>query len=255
MSSALYAGVVTHARQRPRAHFLRYRVVQGFFDLDEGPELGRRLLLFGFNRPAPISFHTKDHGDGSGDLRTWIETRLCAAGLAGPFGAVQVLCMPRVFGYVFNPISVYFCHDLEGGLVAMVYEVNNTSGERHAYVLPHHGDGEVRQGCRKAFQVSPFMPMDLRYDFRIRLSKAGVAVEVDASDHEGVLLATRFLGRRLPITERSLFTVLLAYPAMTLKVILAIHWEALRIWLRGVPTLRAPRPDAFEGPIAKKRRE
>lgn len=235
MTSALYAGLVTHLRRRPRRCSLRYRVVQGLFDLDELPGLGRRLRLFGYNRPAPISFHDRDHGDGSGDLRGWVERQLETAGLAGPWGGVQVLCMPRMLGYVFNPLSVYFCRDRTGALAAMIYEVNNTFGERHAYVLPAHSGGPVvRQHCEKAFYVSPFMPMELRYDFRITPPDASVVVAVSAGDAKGPVLDARFVGRRRPLTDCALLAALAAYPLMTLKVVLAIHWEALRLWLRGL---------------------
>jgi len=251
MSSALYAGVVTHLRRRPRRHGLRYRVMQGLFDLDELPALGRRLRLFGHNRAAPISFHDTDHGDGSGDLRGWVEARLRDAGFRGPWGALRILCMPRMLGYVFNPLSVYFCHDRQGRLAALLYEVNNTFGGRHAYILPPNGaPGTVRHGCDKDFYVSPFMPMDLRYEFRVLPPEARVAVEICAHDGDGPMLDARFLGVRRPFTEATLLWALITYPAMTIKVMLGIHWEALRLWLKGIrlvgrtsgsgPTLAAP---------------
>lgn len=243
MTSALYAGLVTHLRRRPRRHSLRYRVVQGLFDLDELPGLGRRLRLFGYNRPAPMSFHDRDHGDGSGDLRGWVERQLETAGLAGPWGPVQVLCMPRVFGYVFNPLSVYFCRDRSGALAGIIYEVNNTFGERHAYVLQvQGGEAVVRQHCEKAFHVSPFMPMELSYDFTIRPPEARVVVAVSAGDAEGQVLDARFAGRRRPFTDGALLAALATYPAMTLKVILAIHWEALKLWVGGLRPIPRRRP-------------
>lgn len=243
MTSALYAGCVTHLRWRPRRHSLRYRVMQGLFDLDDLPGLGRRLRLFGYNRAAPVSFRDRDHGDGSGDLRGWVVRQLEAAGLAGPWGGVQVLCMPRVFGYVFNPLSVYFCRDRAGALAAIIYEVNNTFGERHAYVLPAQG-GEpvVRQHCEKAFYVSPFMPMELSYDFTITPPEARVVVAVSAGDAEGPVLDACFAGRRRPFTDGALLAALATYPAMTLKVILAIHWEALKLWLGGLRLVPRRRP-------------
>ena len=241
MRSALYAGVVTHLRRRPRRHNLRYRVMQGLFDLDELPALDRKLRLFGHNRAAPISFHDKDHGDGSGELRPWVEAQLRAAGLDGDWGALRLLCMPRMLGYVFNPLSVYFCHEPGGRLAAILYEVNNTFGQRHAYVLPaDEASGTIRQGCDKAFYVSPFMPMDLRYDFRIVPPGARVGVEVAARDADGPLLDARFLGARRSLTDLALLRALIAYPAMTLNVVLAIHWEAVRLWLKGLRL--APRP-------------
>jgi DUF1365 family protein len=243
VTSALYAGLVTHRRRRPRRHSLRYRVLQGLFDLDELPGLERRLRLFGHNRAAPFSFHDRDHGDGSGDLRGWVGRQLEAAGLSGPWGGVQVLCMPRVLGYVFNPLSVYFCRDRTGALAAIVYEVNNTFGERHAYVLPAQaGEAVVRQHCQKAFYVSPFMPMELCYDFRITPPGAGVVVAVSAGDAEGPVLDACFAGQRRPFTDAALLAALATYPAMTLKVIVAIHWEALKLWVGGLRLIPRRRP-------------
>lgn len=235
MTSALYAGEVMHLRLRPKRHALRYRLVQGLFDLDELPALGTRLRLFGYNRAAPVSFHDTDHGDGSGRLREWVEGRLTAAGLDGPWGAIRVLCMPRMLGYVFNPLSVYFCHDASGAWKAVVYEVNNTFGERHSYVLPVADEGDVaRQNCDKAFYVSPFMQMDLRYDFRLGIVGERILVEVRASNEDGPMLDARFVGARRALTDTALLRALAAYPLMTFKVMAAIHWEAMKLWLKGV---------------------
>lgn len=246
MSSALYAGRVSHARLRPVRHRLRYRLAQGLFDLDELPELGRRLRLFGHNGPAPISFHDRDHGDGSGDLRRWVEAQLAAADLAGPWGGVSVLCMPRMLGFVFNPLSVYFCHKPDGRLAAMLYEVHNTFGERHAYAMATGaGEGLVRQACDKTFYVSPFLPMDLRYRFRVAPPHQTVGVEVVAEEGGEPILLARFAGRRISLTDRNLARLLIAFPGLTLKVVVAIHWEALRLWLRGAPL--APRPRRAPG--------
>lgn len=243
MTSALYSGAVTHRRLKPRRHFLRYRVMQGLFDLDELPVLDRRLRMFGHNRAAPFSFHDRDHGDGSGSLRTWAERQLGAAGLPGPWGEIRILCMPRLMGYVFNPLSVYFCHDAAGQLRGMIYEVNNTFGGRHAYVLPAEEDGSVvRQACPKTFYVSPFLPMDLTYQFRIAPPARSVVVDVAACDCDGPVLAARFSGEARPLTDRALFGALLSFPAMTLKVIAGIHWEALKLLLAGLRFSPGPTP-------------
>ncbi|MDE2488461.1 MAG: DUF1365 domain-containing protein [Alphaproteobacteria bacterium] len=238
MSSALYTGKVAHVRLRPLRHRLRYRVAQGLFDLDELPALSRQLRLFGHNRAAPFSFHDRDHGDGTGDLRGWLAGQLAAAGLAGPWGRVRVLCMPRMFGFVFNPLSVWFCDDAQGRLAAVVYEVNNTFGDRHAYVLPAAAEGPLRQACEKAFHVSPFLPMALTYAFRLSPPEAQVTVAISAEDAEGPVLAASFAGERRPLTDACLARVLAAFPFMTLKVVAAIHWEALKLWVRGAPVFR-----------------
>ncbi len=238
MISALYAGSVVHVRTRPKRHRLCYRVAQMLFDLDELPSLDRSLKAFGHNRFGVFSFHDRDHGDGSGDLRGWVEKTVIEAGYRFRHGRVQVLCMPRVLGHVFNPLSVYFCHDEDGRLQAVLYEVNNTFGERHSYVLPVEANVHpVRQSCDKAFHVSPFMPMGLRYDFALSPPKQDVAVQVCASDGQGLLLDAVFTGERQALDDAHLMRSLVAYPFMTLKVVAAIHWEAFKLWLSGVPLL------------------
>src|SRR5580658_140903 len=170
LRSTLYAGIVTHRRLRPRPHRLRYRVFWMLLDLDEIGRLPRRLRLFSHNRFNALSFFDTDHGDGSGrPLRDQVEGHLRAAGLATDGGAIRLFCMPRIFGYGFNPLSVYFCHRRDGALVALLYEVRNTFGERHSYLIPvgASDDAVIRQSCDKCFYVSPFLDMSLRYDFRV----------------------------------------------------------------------------------------
>jgi DUF1365 family protein len=240
--SAIYPGVVAHVRTRPVRRKLRYRVAQMLLDLDELPRLDRELRWFGYNRSALFSFHDLDHGDGAGDLRGWVERQLARACCRFEPGAVQVLCMPRILGHVFNPLSVYFCQDVEGRLRAILYEVHNTFGERHSYVVPVDGDVRpVRQRCDKGFYVSPFLPMALLYDFTVSPPADGVSVQVAASDGDGLLLDAWFTGRRQALDDAQLLKILAGFPLMTLKVVAAIRWEALKIWLSGVPwVMRAP---------------
>ena len=241
MMSALYGGVVVHVRTRPVRRKLRYKVAQMLLDLDELPRLDRELRWFGHNRRAVFSFHDRDHGDGAGDLRGWVDDKLAAAGFRFAPGPVRVLCMPRVLGHVFNPLSVFFCHDAEGCLAAILYEVHNTFGERHSYVLAIDGEAApVRQSCGKSFYVSPFLPMALGYDFTVTPPDEGVSVRVAASDPEGLLLDAWFTGRRQALDDAQLLRSLAAFPLMTLKVVAAIHWEALKIWLSGIPLVRKP---------------
>ncbi len=245
-ASGLYAGVVTHQRLRPKAHHLRYSMFQMLFDLDEAPRLAARLRLFSHNRFNLFSFFDRDHGDGrAGPLRAWVEETLAAAGIALEGGAIRLLCMPRLLGHVFNPLSIYYCHRADGALAAMLYEVNNTFGERHTYLIavPLGASGPIRQTCAKAFHVSPFMDMAMTYDFKVTTPGANIVTAVNASDGQGApVLAAAFRGRRRELTDRVLFHALIAYPLLTLKVVAAIRLEAVKLILKGVRP--RPRPAA-----------
>jgi DUF1365 family protein len=245
LRSAIYVGVVTHARLKPRRHRLRYRIFWLLADLDELEELARGLRFFDFNRPGLIAFYNRDHGDRDGSaLRPWAESQMRAAGLAPDGGRIELLCMPRVLNHVFNPLSVWFCRKRSGAVQAVIYEVNNTFGQRHSYVIPV-GDAAgatIEQTCAKAFHVSPFMPMDLRYRFRIQPPAASAAVSILASDSEGPMLAAAFRGIRREISDRALFNAWLAHPLLSLKVLGGIHWEAARLWLKLRRLYSAPRP-------------
>lgn len=242
--SAIYAGDVVHARYRPRRHRLHYRVFALLLDLDELPALSAASRLLGYNRAAVLSFWDKDHGDGgTGTLRPWVEARLREAGLDLERPRISVLCYPRIFGYVFNPLTLYFCADRGGVLWAVLYEVCNTYGERHTYVIPagETGAASLSQRAPKLHFVSPFVPMDCTYDFLIKPPADRVLVRIDESDGEGKLLQASFSGRRLELTDRALWRLLFAYPLMTLKVTVAIHWEAAKLVLKGMPVFGHPK--------------
>jgi len=241
-SSALYFGVVTHRRSRPKPHRLAYRVFTMLLDLDELDGLGSSLRLFAHNRFGLFSFHGRDHGAGAGDLRHYVEAQLRAAGTDIEGGPIRLLCYPRLLGYVFNPISVYFCHWRDGRLAAMIYQVDNTFGDRHLYVIPvlENGSGPIHQECAKMLHVSPFMGMDMNYRFRIAPPGASVAVAVEVCDAEGPMLEALFAGRRVDLNDRNLALAFLRYPLMTLKVMAGIHWEALILWRKGLRFHRRP---------------
>lgn len=252
MNSALYRGEVTHRRLRPREHRLRYRVFWLLLDLAELDQIDARLRLLSRNRFNLLGFHDRDHGDGSATpLRDQVLERLRQAGVDIGGGAVRLLTMPRVLGYVFNPISLYYCHAPDGRLAAVIYEVSSTFGERHAYVLPVDaeaaGAGAFRQEARKALHVSPFMGMDMRYAFRGRAPDDHMALKIDGTDRGGLLITAAMTGRRHALTDGAILRVVLAMPLLTLKVVAAIHWEALKLWLKRVPLHPAPSPDRAHG--------
>ena len=240
--SGIYRGAVIHTRLRPRRHRLRYRLFMMEFDLDELDDLPLDCRLFSHDRFNLFSFFDRDHADGSAEpLRAQVERRLRQAGLSIEGGAVRLVCMPRILGYVFNPISVYYCHAADGGLVAMLYEVNNTFGERHTYLIPADSSADtIRQSCAKRLHVSPFMDMDMSYDFRLTIPGDSVSLSITGRDTEGPLIATCFAGRRREVTDGALISAFFSYPLLTLAVVAGIHWEALKLFIKGIKVRRLP---------------
>ncbi|WP_374374584.1 DUF1365 domain-containing protein [Dongia sp.] len=240
LTSAIYRGSVMHRRLRPKAHYLRYSIFYLLLDLDELPLIAKRSRLLGIEKAAPLSFRAKDHGDGSGDLKHWVGRQLEVAGLRFEPGPIRLLTLPRLFGYAFNPISIYYCHDREQVLRATIYQVSNTFGGRHSYVLPVTSDGTIRQSCKKALYVSPFNDVSGFYRFSVVPPGDKVALAIDQHDDRGRLLQAAFVGRRSELTDGILLRLLILYPFMTLKVVAGIHWEALKLWLKGVPLHKRP---------------
>lgn len=248
-ASAFYVGKVTHRRLRPREHRLRYRVFWVLLDLNELDAIDRRLRFFSRNRFNLLSFHDRDHGAGDGlPLRARIDSLLAGVGIHLTGGSVRLLTMPRVLGFVFNPISLYYCHRADGALAAMVYEVTSTFGVRHSYVIPIASEdakaGLIRQGAAKALYVSPFMDMDMDYAFRGHAPGDRMDMTVDGLDDEGLLITAHMRGERRELTDAQLLRTAVAFPLLTFKVVAAIHWEALRLWLKGVRLTRQPAPAA-----------
>jgi DUF1365 family protein len=236
LRSALYVGSVIHHRLRPRAHRLRFRVFWMLIELDEIEQLPGRLRLFSYNVFNALSLHDRDHGDGSTrPLRSQVGDQLRKAGIDGD-GPIRMLCMPRILGYVFNPLTVYFCHRRDNSLAAILYEVHNTFGERHSYLIPVDAtadDAMIEQACDKSFYVSPFLAMDMRYGFRVAPPGARVAVTIRGADAGGPIIMAALAATRRELTDGALLRVLLTHPLLTLKVVVGIHWHALRMVLKG----------------------
>jgi len=237
----IYIGTVVHSRMKPVRHHLKYRVFYLLLDVDN-PNGGLRLLSR--NRFNLFSFHDSDHGSGSGTVRDWVETEMEKAGLDAP-RSIRLLTLPRVLGYVFNPISLYFCHDATGLLTAVLYEVNNTFGERHSYLVRATGSRPLIHDCPKRFYVSPFNDMGGTY--RMDLDPPGgdrpaIRFAINHTDDTGKLLFAGLSLKGRPLTDRGLLARFIAMPLMTFKVILAIHWEALKLWRKGLKLTRRPAP-------------
>lgn len=245
LASALYPGHVTHHRLRPREHRLAYRVWSMLLDLDELAELDRRLRFFSVDRFNLFSFHARDRGDGTGrDLKEQVENTMRRAGITPDGGPIRLFTMPRLLGWAFNPLSIFFCHARDGRLVAILWEVDNTFGERHGYLITVEETvgGEIRQRCDKAFHVSPFMDMDQTYAFRVKPPADLFSLVIDVHDADGRILGARHLARREDLTDRALLRLCLAVPFLTLRVVGGIHWEALKLWLKGVKLRFKPAP-------------
>jgi DUF1365 family protein len=257
-AAALYFGTVMHARMKPMAHRFTYKVMSLLIDLDRLAEADRMSpLLFGVNRRALYSFNECDHGlrDGS-SLRRHAQGLAAERGIDLTGGRVLLLGYPRMFGYTFNPLSVYFCYDASGALALVIYEVRNTFGDLHPYVLPVEpgqlGPAGLRQEQDKLFYVSPFIEMAMRYHFRVAPPGDGVKVRILETDAAGPVLAATFSGRRRALSSLTLLQASLQVPFLTMKVIGAIHWEALRLWIKGArlvprPTVAVAKPGLASG--------
>jgi DUF1365 family protein len=258
LQSRLLVGRVAHSRLTPRAHAFTYGLFMMAVDLDELPALAAQLRLFGTRRGAPLRLDARDHlgitGRADGPVATARALRAAAValldahGVREPVGRITLVAHARVLGYVFNPVGFFVCYRADGTTpLAVIADVHNTFGERHAYVLPAAtAAGEGRWMAKKAFHVSPFFTLDGTYQFALQFAAAGADVRIDLHrDGRPVFVSHLALAAR-PLTDRSLVGVLLRWPLMTAHVIGAIHWEALRLWRKGLTYHPKPRydPDA-----------
>jgi DUF1365 family protein len=237
--SALYEGHVVHDRRTEHRNLFRYSVYMWLVDLDELAELDRRLWAFGHDRRGLTTIRSRDHlGDPRRTIKENLLAYLAARGVDLEGGHVSLLTNARVLGYVFNPLSVYYCHGPDGGLRCVVAEVHNTYGQRHCYLLEPGERGQVETG--KEFYVSPFLTVDGRY--RMTLAAPGERLSVQMALHQGGqrVFAASLTGRRRPVTNAAVARMLVRHPLMTARVTSLIHVQGIKLALRGVA--RVPRP-------------
>jgi len=244
-AGALYPGQVMHARLKPFGHRFVYSVFSLLVDIDRLAEVGGMTWLLKVNRPGLTSFHESDHVEREGEtLRAFADRLLADAGLSEPATRILLLAYPRILGYVFNPISVYFCYAEAGTLIAMIYAVRNTFGQRHTYVAPIEagdlGPAGVRQTRTKIFHVSPFIDMGTRYHFHILPPGKVVRLRIHETENGEPLLSATFAGKNQELGTARLAACLLKFPFMTWKIVAGIHWEALKLWFKGARFRSSP---------------
>jgi uncharacterized protein len=249
-AARLYSGKVMHQRMKPFGHRFEYKVFSLLLDLDQLQRADRLSRLFSVNRFNLVSFKEADHIDTrispvEKGIRAYADRLFANAGMQRP-ARIELLAYPRVFGHAFNPISLYYAYDDAGLLTGMIYEVRNTFGERHTYVCPVEPGQLTQAGLRqtrtKIFHVSPFIEMGMRYDFRVRAPGGELQFRILESDGEGPLLAASFSGKATPLSTASLAAQLAKIPFLGFKIVGGIHFEALRLWLKGAKFKRSPPP-------------
>mgnify|MGYP001407332595 CR=1 FL=1 len=238
--SSIYVGKVIHKRFKPKEHFFKYKVFSLFLDLSEIKKIKEKIFFFSHNKFNLISFFDKDHGERNGSsLIDWVKKNLRSLNIDTRDVKIKLLCYPRIFGYVFNPLSIFFIYNSSSSLIAILYEVKNTFGEQHTYVFKTDPKKQVVENkCDKKFYVSPFMDLNSTYNFKILNPKEKLSVIIDQRDQTGKLLFASQDGKRLDFSDKNLLFSYLKHPLMTIKIILAIHFEALKLWLKGIKHIK-----------------
>ena len=233
MNSCIYNGEVTHTRFKPVRHFLKYKTFSLLIDLDEINELDSRISIFSHNKFNVFSFYDKDHGERDGsNLKEWVLTNIRKFNIEGKINKIKILCYPRIFGYVFNPLSIFYCYENDK-LKAIFYEVKNTFNEQHTYIFKIKNNDEITQKCKKRFYVSPFMDMETYYNFKLINPNNKLSVFIKQTDSTGTILIATQTGDKKEFNFKQLIKNFFKYPLMTIKIISSIHYEALLLWKKG----------------------
>ena len=234
--SSIYIGNVVHKRFKPKVHFFKYRVFSILLDISEIELLDKTLKIFSHNKFNIVSFYDADHGPRDGtSLKKWVMENLIDNQINTEDIKIKLFCYPRIFGYVFNPLSVFFIYNKNSELISILYEVKNTFGEQHTYIFKISGSGDlIKHTCKKKFHVSPFIEMNCTYSFKVLKPNNKISLVIDQHDDEGKLLYASQDGNRIDLNNKNLILAYLRHPLMTFKIIAAIHFEAFKLWTKGI---------------------
>ena len=233
MNSCIYNGEVNHTRFKPVKHFLNYKTFSLFIDLDEIEQLDKSISIFSHNKFNIFSFYNKDHGDRDGScLKNWVISNLNNYKVDGNISKIKILCYPRIFSYVFNPLSIFYCYENDK-LKSIFYEVKNSFNEQHTYIFKIKDGEEIKHKCKKKFYVSPFMDLETFYNFKLINPNQRLSVMIKQTDAEGTVLTATQTGDKKDFNFKQLLINFFRYPLMTIKIISSIHFEALLLWKKG----------------------
>ena len=240
INSAIYNGQVIHKRFKPKVHYFRYNVFSLLIDLSELETIDKKISFFSLNKSNLISFYEKDHGERDGSsLINWVNKNLEKNNISTQDIKIKILCYPRILGFVFNPLSVFYIYNLQNKLISILYEVKNTFGEQHTYIFKITKDENLVQNkCAKKFHVSPFIEMDCNYFFRLLKPGDKISVIIDQYDKEDKILFASQDGIRTEFNSKELIKSYLKHPLMTFKIIIAIHYEAFKLWIKGIKFIK-----------------
>ena len=234
-NSKIYTGKVIHKRFKPKEHYFKYNVFSLLIDLNELEEINKYINFFSYNKFNIISFYDKDHGDRDGSsIKLWVKKNLRNIGIMTEDISIKLLCYPRIFGYVFNPLSTYFIYNKHSELISIFYEVKNTFGEQHTYIFKAQDEKTVQNKCKKKFYVSPFIEMDCEYHFKTLNPREQLSVVINQNDKDGKLLFASQDGISKDFNNKNLILSYLTHPLMTFKIIGAIHYEAFKLWAKRI---------------------
>ena len=240
INSSIYIGQVIHKRFKPKVHSFKYNVFSLLIDLSELNMLDKKVNFFSYNKINLMSFYDKDHGERDGSsLIDWVHSNLKKNNISTKDIRIKILCYPRIFGFVFNPLSVFYVYNLNDQLISILYEVKNTFGEQHTYIFRVEKDGNlIQNNCTKKFHVSPFIQMDCNYFFKILKPGERLSIIIDQYDPTGKILFASQDGKKANLTGKELIKSYLKHPLMTFKIISAIHFEAFKLWFKGIKLVK-----------------